>query len=58
MAALDSIIRIWYIYKWEAKNYPAQKNRAPAPPAPPALPMDDDVGFAFLPDDELDGQQW
>ena len=56
VAALDSIIRKWYIHTWAAKNYPAQRNRAPPPPAPPAEPVDD-VGFAFQSDDEADGQQ-
>jgi hypothetical protein len=55
-AALDNIIRKWHIHTWAAKNYPAQKNRAPAPPVPPAEPVED-VGFVFLPDDEADGQQ-
>ena len=57
VAALDNIIRKWYIHTWAAKNYPAQKNRAPAPPAPPAE-LVEDVGFAFLPDDEADGLQY
>jgi hypothetical protein len=52
MAALDNIIRKWYIHTWAAKNYPAQKNRAPAPP--PAESPVEDVGFAFQSDDELE----
>ena len=55
VAALDKIIRKWYIHTWAAKNYPAQKNSAPAPPAPPAPPVEEEEGFAFLSDDELDG---
>ena len=53
--SLNNIIHRWHIPEWMNKNYPEAEGQAPAPPPPP--PVEEDVRFAFLPDDEADGQQ-
>jgi hypothetical protein len=54
LRSLDKIIHRWHIPQWMNTHYPEAQGQAPAPPAPP---VEEDVGFAFLPDDEADGQQ-
>jgi hypothetical protein len=44
---LDRIIKGYYIEKWEAQNYPAWKDKAPAPAVPAAA-----EGCAFVADDD------
>ena len=54
LRSLDNIIHHWNIPHWMNMHYPDAQGLAPAPPAPP---VEENEGFAFLPDDEADAQQ-